>query len=119
VFEFANEAYYRIVGRRDIIGRPAAEAISEAVGQGFIELLDRVLEAGEPFVGREVRFDFTHTPGAPPETRYFDLIYQPLADPPTGERVGIVAHGSDVTEQVLARREVERLLRESEESRRA
>lgn len=32
VFEYANSAYYRLVGRRDLIGRPAFEAMPEAAG---------------------------------------------------------------------------------------
>ncbi|HEY0971869.1 MAG TPA: ATP-binding protein [Gemmatimonadales bacterium] len=119
VFDFANDAYYQIVGRRDIIGKPAATALPEVVGQGFIELLDQVLATGEPFVGSETAVTLSRTPGGPPEECFLDFVYQPLIDSSTGERVGIVAHGSEVTEQVLARREVERLLRVSEEAREA
>ena len=44
------------------------------------------------------------------------MVFQALVEA-DGTRTGVVAHGSDVTEQVLARREVERLLAESEEAR--
>ncbi|HEY4671350.1 MAG TPA: HAMP domain-containing sensor histidine kinase, partial [Gemmatimonadaceae bacterium] len=44
------------------------------------------------------------------------FVYQPLVDG-SGERVGIVAHGSNVTDAVNARREVEHLLRASEQAR--
>ena len=54
VFELANERYYEIVGRRSLIGRPACEAVPEAEGQGFFELLDRVYRTGEPFTGNEM-----------------------------------------------------------------
>ena len=50
VFEFANAAYRRIVGQREIIGRTVREAIPEAVEQGFVDILDRVY-AGQRFVG--------------------------------------------------------------------
>ena len=43
-------------------------------------------------------------------------VYQALTEV-DGTRSGVVAHGSDVTEQVLARRNVERLLAESERAR--
>ena len=36
VFEYANDAYYRLVGRRDLIGRPAFEAMPEAAGDGLV-----------------------------------------------------------------------------------
>jgi PAS domain S-box-containing protein len=108
VFEFVNEAYYQLVGHRELLGRPVFEALPEVRGQGFEELLARVRDTGEPFVGREVSFLVTRTPGAPPEQRFVDLVYYPLTEA-DGTRSGVVAHGSDVTGQVLARQAVERL----------
>jgi signal transduction histidine kinase len=116
VFELANEAYYGVVGHRELIGRPVVEALPEVRGQGFLELLDRVLETGEPYVGVEMPVHLTRTPGAEPEPRYIDFVYQPLTEP-DGSRSGIVAHGHDVTAQVHSRQEVERLLAESEAAR--
>ncbi len=78
-------------------------------------------DTGEPWVGREVPVLLQRTPGAPLETRYLDTVLQALveADGASGTHTtGVVAHGSDVTNQVLARREVERLLA-SERSARA
>ena len=105
VFEFANDAYYRLVGDRELLGRPVFEALPEVRGQGFEELLRGVLETGEPFIGREV--PVTVARGAGPEERFVDLVYYPLTEA-DGTRSGVVAHGSDVTEHVLARRELER-----------
>jgi PAS domain S-box-containing protein len=116
IYEFVNEAYYRLVGHRDIVGKPLLEALPEMYDQGFKELLDRVLETGEPWVGRETPVLLQRTPGAPAETRYLDMVFQALTEA-DGTRSGVVAHGSDVTEQVMARREVERLLEVSEEAR--
>jgi len=65
VFALANEAYEDLVGRRDLVGRKASEAIPEVVEQGFMTLLDRVLETGEPFVGREVPSRSRARPAAP------------------------------------------------------
>src|SRR3954463_1841748 len=112
VFEFANDAYLTLVGNRDIIGKPVKEALPEVHGQGFFELLDEVYETGKPFIGRETAVLLQRSPSHPPEQLYLDFVYQPLIEG-DGERVGIVAHGSNVTEAVEARREVERLLRES------
>jgi PAS domain S-box-containing protein len=55
------------------------------------------------------------TPGGRMDRVYVDFVYQPLTDA-SGRRIGIVAHGSDVTRGVLARREMEHLLRESEKA---
>jgi signal transduction histidine kinase len=81
-----------------------------------VELLDGVLATGEPFVGREVPVALARTPGAPPEPRYVDFVYLPVVEA-DGSRSGVIAHGSDVTEQVEARREIARLLAESERAR--
>jgi signal transduction histidine kinase len=118
VFELANDAYYQLVGHRNIVGKPVREALPEVIGQGFIDLLDRVLETGEPFIGRELSVQLARTPGAPPEERFVDFSYLPMVEA-DGTRSGIIAHGTDVSDQVLARREVERLLEESEHRRAA
>jgi PAS domain S-box-containing protein len=116
VFEFANDAYLTLVGHRDIIGKPVAEALPELRDQGFVQLLDKVYATGEPYVGREIAVTLQRSPTEPAEEHYLDFVYQPLTEP-DGERVGIVAHGSNVTAAVESRREVERLLAESEKAR--
>jgi PAS domain S-box-containing protein len=116
VFEFANDAYMQLVGHREIIGRSVAEALPEVRAQGFVELLDKVFATQKPFVGRAMEVMLTRTPGAEPERVYVDFVYQPLTES-TGECVGIVAHGSDVTDAVRSRRAVEALWRESERTR--
>ena len=116
VFALVNDAYYQLVGHRSVVGKPVWEALPEVRGQGFEALLDGVLATGEPFVGRELPITVARTKGAPPEERFIDLTYLPLVEG-DGVRAGVIAHGVDVTEQVLARRDVERLLAESERAR--
>jgi signal transduction histidine kinase len=118
VFEIANEAYYRLVGHRDIVGKPVLEALPEVRGQGFDQLLDGVLATGEPFIGRELPLHVVRTPGAAAEEVYVDFAYLPLVEA-DGTRTGVIAHGHEVTEQVRARRQVEHLLGESEAARQA
>jgi signal transduction histidine kinase/PAS domain-containing protein len=110
VLELANDAYLQLNGNRDLIGRPLLDAVPELRGQGFDRLLDEVRTTGVPFVGREVPIWLAPVPGTPPEERFFDFVYLPLVEAdgtPEGTRVGVIAHGTDVTEQVRARREVE------------
>jgi signal transduction histidine kinase len=116
VFEFVNDAYYAVVGHRQLVGLPVREALPEVRGQGFIDLLDGVLKSGEPYVGRETPVELSRSDDVR-ETRYVDFIYQPLVES-DGSRSGVVAHGSDVTEQVVARMRGERLLADSESARR-
>lgn len=119
VYAMVNDAYYQLIGHgREIIGKPLLEALPEVRGQGFDVLLDGVLRTGEPFVAREIPVRLERTPGAPLEDRVVALTYLPLTDA-DGTRTGVIAHGTDVTEYVMARLEVERLLAESNETRRA
>ena len=105
-YEFINEAYGQIIGHRDVIGKPLLEALPEIRGQGFKELLDHVRESGESWIGNESPVELQRTPGAPTETRYLNMVFQPYVEA-DGSRSGVIAHGSDVTDQVLARRELE------------
>jgi signal transduction histidine kinase/DNA-binding response OmpR family regulator len=100
VFERINPAYRQLVGHRDPVGKPLLEALPEIRGQGFIELLDTVRITGEPFIGKQMAVRLSRTADSPIETRYVDLVYQRLVDA-AGE-FSVVAHGVDVTDQVLA-----------------
>jgi PAS domain S-box-containing protein len=106
VIELANADYDRLVGRRDLLGRPVREALPEVIDQGFVALLDGVLATGAPYVGREVPVVLARTPGAPPEERFVTFVYQPLVEA-DGARSGVFVHGIDVTDSVQARRIVE------------
>ena len=116
VFELANDAYFQLVGHRDIIGKPVREALPEVTVQGFVALLDRVLETGEPYLGREIPVTLQRTVDGPPEDVHLDFQYLPYTEA-DGSRTGVIAHGVDVTAQVHARREVERLLADAEDAR--
>ena len=106
VFEFANDAYVRLVGDRAVVGRPVREALPEVVEQGFIHLLDEVFATRVPFVGRELPVMLARKSGAEPEQVYVDFVYQPLVGA-DGSVEGIVAHGSEVSEAVRARQRIE------------
>ncbi len=54
VFERVNPQYQDLFRGRPLVGRPLLEAVPELRGQGFDDLLRRVLHTGQPFVGREV-----------------------------------------------------------------
>ncbi len=110
-FEFANASYQRIVGGRDVAGREMAEVMPDAVAQGYLEILDRVLATGEPFVGNDVVFYEQPVPGGPVNERHLDFIYQPVTGP-DGQVDGIFVTGVDSTaraasEAALRRREAE------------
>jgi PAS domain S-box-containing protein len=109
-FELTNPAYLKLIAQRDVIGMPVREALPEVQGQGFFELLDKVYHSGEPYSGRSVSATLVPAPGAEPQERILDFIYQPMrgAD---GVVNGIFVEGVDVTD-VFNQAQV---LRESEE----
>lgn len=112
VFTMANPPYMKLVGEsRDILGKSVREALPDLEGQGFFELLDRVYQTGEPFVGQEMKIVLERE--GMNEERFVDFLYQPVHGA-EGAITGIFAHGNDVTEQVRARRIVERQAEELE-----
>jgi signal transduction histidine kinase len=115
VFEAANGAYLTLVGRRDIVGKPLLEALPEIAGQGFKELLDDVYATGVPYIGREARVQLSREPGQPAEDAFVDFVYYPIVEP-DGRISGVFVHGVDITSQVRARNEMERLYRSVKEA---
>ena len=117
VFEMVNTAYYQLVGHRDIIGKAVIEAIPEVKEQGYIELLDTVLATGTPFIGTEMKVGLQRVPDGVVEERYVNFVYEPLRDT-ENKQIGIVAHGYDVTDQVVARQKAEQLALQLEQQAR-
>ena len=109
VFEHANAAYRRLVGGRDVIGRPVRVALPDVDKQGFFELLDRVYATGEPYVGEAVPITL-EGPDGTATLRHVDFLYQPIRSE-AGAVIGIFVEGADVTDRLVA----EASLRSSEE----
>jgi signal transduction histidine kinase/DNA-binding response OmpR family regulator len=109
VFELVNAAYLRLVGHRDILGKPLSEALPEVAAQGFIDLLDTVHRTGKPYVGAAIKVSLQRASGTALEERYVDFVYQPLVGT-DGTITGVFVEGSDVTE----RRAAEEALRQAD-----
>ena len=116
IFELANDACLAVVGKRDVLGKPLFEAVPEARGQGFDLDLARVRASGEPLVLHELPVQLRRTPGAGLEARYVNVTLMPLIESGVLSDA-VVTHGTDVTDHVLARHEIERLLSASEQAR--
>lgn len=101
VFEMVNEAYYQIVGQRELIGKPVFEAVPEAVGQGYDEHLERVYNTGVAWRARAQPFAVRRNADGSISQRYVDLVYEPYRDR-YGTTIGIFVQGYDVTEAVEA-----------------
>ncbi|MDB5939156.1 MAG: domain S-box protein, partial [Polaromonas sp.] len=98
VFEIANQSYLQLTGLREVLGKPVAQALPEMIGQGFIDLLNKVYQSGEPYVGRSVRIMIQRERGVSMSEAYLNFVYQPLLDS-TGQVDGIFVQGYDVTQE--------------------
>jgi signal transduction histidine kinase len=108
VYELVHPRLRSILGR-DVTGLPVREAVPEAEGQGFIELLDRVYYGGEIVTRKEMPWR-TRMPDGVQREMFFDLTCQPWREP-DGHIAGVMSFAVDVTEQVQARQRVEDAVR--------
>ncbi|QIB66468.1 sensor domain-containing protein [Kineobactrum salinum] len=105
VYDMANDAYYQLVGHREILGYEVATVLPEVVPQGFLDKLNKVYDTGCPFMGRAIPIDLQRSPGDELETVFVDLMYQPIRDD-TDRITGIFVQGHDVTETYRLSQEV-------------
>ena len=103
VFEFANEAYFRASGDRELIGRTMRQAFPEIEQQGLIALLDGVYATGQRYLAHGLAVELRPHPGEPPETRFLDFVYEPITDA-QGRVTGIFIEGFDTTDTAQAQR---------------
>jgi PAS domain S-box-containing protein len=107
VFTMVNPPYLRLINNRDVLGKPVRVALPEAVGQGYIDILDNVLK-GEPFIGNGIRFEVQAVGDLPSDERFLDFVYQPLREA-DGSVSGIIVVGNDVTDRQIAEEARQRL----------
>ena len=102
VFEFVNAAFVRMVGERELLGKPIREAFPEVEGQAYFEMLDQVFRSGMPFAVSESAVVLQRRPYAPAAQLYVDIVCQPMLDA-DGHVSGIFIEGVDVTERRLTK----------------
>ncbi|UOQ75991.1 PAS domain-containing protein [Hymenobacter sp. 5516J-16] len=90
--------------QQQVMGLPLLEALPELQGQGIDELLDGVRRTGTPYVGTELPVQLLRHGHI--ETIYFNFVYQPQRSG-QGEITGVLVVANDVTEQVIARQQME------------
>jgi PAS domain S-box-containing protein len=110
VVEMANSACGELVGGRDLIGRPAAEALPELANQEIFKVLDNIRASGEAFAGRKMRLLLQNQKGRI-EEYFLNLVFQPIFSE-NGEVSGIFVEGSDVTDAARAQQRQALLIRE-------
>jgi PAS domain S-box-containing protein len=107
IIEQVNEAAEAIWGRTaaQVLERPHFEAVPDAAGQGFEELLAGVLETGEAAVLHEVPVQLNRERLGLPDQGYYSIIFKPLRD--EHQRVTRIAiMWTEATDQVVARQQV-------------
>lgn len=106
IVEFANEAVLKYWGRslEEVINKPVFEALPEAAGQGYEELLTEVLTKGERLIANEVSINLERN--GKMEKTYIDFVYEPYYDF-EGIISGVIVLVNEITELVLSRKKVE------------
>lgn len=101
VFEMVNPSYMRLIGERNVLGMPVAQALPEVARQGYLQLLDEVFRSGEAFTATSLKLEVQTAFAGQVCERYVDFVYQPIRSP-AGEVTGIFVEGIDVTQRHAA-----------------
>jgi PAS domain S-box len=101
VVESVNQRYQDLIGPREVVGKPLAEAIPEILQDGVIGLLDSVRASGQPFMGEAMTFNLRRTPDASLSETTLECVYQPMRDAEDNVN-GVLVHVIDRTEQARA-----------------
>tara|TARA_R110002020_G_scaffold137805_3_gene307443 strand:- start:5732 stop:7213 length:1482 start_codon:yes stop_codon:yes gene_type:complete len=99
VFTFANEAYMRLVGERQLIGRTVRQAIPEVTAQGIVALLDEVYATGTPYQAEARRVMLRDPETGDMRETFLDFSYDAIRDA-EGNITGVFVQGSDRSEDV-------------------
>lgn len=107
--EIANERMYELWGRGadEMLRRPIFDALPEARHQGLEELLQQVYTTGETFTASERPISLPRD--GKTETVYLNFVYEPFREG-DGTISGVLVVATDVTQQVLARRQIEEVV---------
>jgi PAS domain-containing protein len=113
VVELANFSYQALVQGRELVGRRLIDVIPE-LGKDVWDAFKYVMDTGQPVIKTDFYIPYDQRGEGTIEDHWFNLVYHPLTEP-DGSVSGLVAVCSEVTPQVLARKELERVNRELEE----
>ncbi|MEJ2734389.1 MAG: PAS domain S-box protein [Anaerolineae bacterium] len=105
-FEMVNQAYQAIPGMPDppMVGRTIAQVFPSVVAQGTLAMVEQVYQTGQAVSVRECEASV----GLAREQTYWDVDHVPLHGP-DGAVNGVLILATEVTDQVLARRQMQEL----------
>jgi two-component sensor histidine kinase len=101
IFTFTSDAYARLIGGRQVIGRPIREALPEVIEQGFVELLDTVYHEGKSHSAEGARITLANEPGKTEREHFLDFSYNPIRGT-DGAITGVFVQGMDRTDAFRA-----------------
>jgi PAS domain S-box-containing protein len=115
LIELANQAACEVWGRshEEVIGKPLFDALPETRGHAMQTLLDDVLHNGTTHVGKEllVKLDRFHDKTF--RDTYFNFVYTPMRTI-DGAAAGVLVTAADVTDEVVARENMNDLREQAE-----
>jgi PAS domain S-box-containing protein len=110
VIELANPLTCQVWGRSEaeVVGKPLLTALPELQDQPFKPLLDGVLQTGVPYIGKETPARVDRRGDGTFDQVFFNFVYAPLRG--IDERIeGILVIAFEVTDEVTAREQMNRL----------
>ncbi len=113
VIELANPFYESLLPGRELVGHRFGDVVPE-IGQNVWAILHGVLDTGETFLANELHVPYDANRDGTVEDHWFNVAYYPLRES-DGMVAGIIAVLTEVTAQVVARKDLERANRELEE----
>lgn len=108
IIEFANNRMLHLMGvtADNSFGKPILEVMPELETQGFGKVMDKVYRSGERFISGEIPVKVTKL--GKEEINYVHLTVEALRNEER-QITGMIAVAADVTGQVLARQELEKV----------
>jgi PAS domain S-box-containing protein len=103
-YEFVNPAYQQVFPHRQLLGLPIAQALPEVVGQGLVEVLDRVYATGESFRDPALLMNLERVAGGQLQEAYIDLTLQQFQE--QNQPAGVLVFAVEVTALVHAQAEL-------------
>ncbi|WP_159469954.1 PAS domain-containing protein [Dyadobacter sp. 3J3] len=108
--ELANDLMLNYWGKdSSVLGKPLAEVLPELKEQSFLNILNTVLETGEPYKALNMRAEL-FIDGVL-KSHYFDFTYQPVRNK-DGEVYGVMDMAVDVTDRVIAQQKIDEAQRQ-------
>ncbi len=106
IIEIINDVALALLGQtRSTVMDKSLFEIAPQLQPIMYPILTQIMDTGKPFKAEEFPLQFIHD--GQPYNGYFDFICQPAIDE-TGKLTGIIAIGAEVTESVMARKQIQR-----------